>query len=327
MSVARSIASIVDVVAAVIVDAEGRLLLSRRPEGKHLAGLWEFPGGKREARESPEEALARELREELGIEIAASQPLMSLTHHYPEKSVRLLIHRVDDFEGQATGREGQRIDWFSKQAARALPMPPADRPILQLLGVHPCWGVIGPTSGTRTATSLMQTWQSYLDAGYGCVCLRSGGWQRRGLENLVQRCADRARRAGARWLIDAPVDAPIDQALEHALRFDADGIVISAGDLDGNTTRPLPSDRLLVVRCAGPSDLARAARFGADLACLTPPGTASAFDGPLLSEQIERSPLPVLVWGVAAGELDRARACGAFGVAVTDPEPHAGAQP
>src|SRR6056297_746931 len=161
---------IIEVAAAVIRDSKGRLLLSQRPEGKHLAGLWEFPGGKRESGESAHAALARELDEELGIEVADSRPLLSLTHHYPEKSVRLLIRTVDDFSGSAVGREGQRIDWFDPAAARELSMPAADRPILQLLQLDPRLAMIPmPTPATPIdflLDSLIADWQARLDAGF-----------------------------------------------------------------------------------------------------------------------------------------------------------------
>lgn len=128
---------LLEVAAAVIRDRRGQILLAQRLAGKHLAGLWEFPGGKLEPGESAHEALARELNEELGIDIDNSESLLSLIHHYPEKSVRLHIRTVASWRGKATGREGQAIDWFSLAQARELPMPEANRPILQLLDADP----------------------------------------------------------------------------------------------------------------------------------------------------------------------------------------------
>lgn len=303
-----------EVVAAVIRDDSGRLLLAQRPSGKHLAGLWEFPGGKREPAESAHQALVRELDEELGIDVAASRPMMSLTHHYPERSIRLLIRDVSDYRGQASGREGQTIDWFSLEAARALPMPAADRPILQLLTTAPCWSVVALSLAELTVERVIRDWQSRLDAGFQSLCLLIGESEPAVFEPLVQRCADLARRAGARWLIGAP--------LELALQSDADGVIVDLDQLRQLRRRPAPSDRLLAVRCACSAELEQAARLEADLACLVPPrlegDRARAIDWGALGRRIEVAPLPVLVWGAVPGALEQARALGAFGVAVTE---------
>src|SRR6056297_3773949 len=89
----------IEVAAAVLRDGEGRVLVSRRLAGRHLAGLWEFPGGKIESDEAPEAALARELEEELGIVAGPSRPLVALRHEYPEKIVRLRLYEVHSFSG------------------------------------------------------------------------------------------------------------------------------------------------------------------------------------------------------------------------------------
>ena len=101
------------VVACALVDADGRVLLSQRPEGKALAGLWEFPGGKLEPGETPEECLVRELREELGIEtkIACLAPLTFASHRYDEFHLFMPLYICRRFEGTPRGMEGQQIKW------------------------------------------------------------------------------------------------------------------------------------------------------------------------------------------------------------------------
>jgi 8-oxo-dGTP diphosphatase len=314
MSLRTPSGPIVDVVAAAIRDGAGRLLLAQRPAGKHLAGLWEFPGGKREPGESAHEALARELYEELGIDVAASQPLMSLTHHYPGKSVRLQIRGVVDYRGQASGREGQAIDWFTLDAARALPMPAADRPILKLLAVDPRCCIVDSAAEGLVIERVEQAWRSHLEAGGQSLCLLTAGIEGRALEDLVGRCATLARGAGARWLTDAPLDL--------AMHLQADGVVL---DLDHHRhldARPLPADKVLALRCTDAPDFEHAARLEADLACLAPVRSKGPvrpdIDWAALDEQIKASPLPVLLWGAEPGVLARARDLGAFGVATTD---------
>ncbi len=304
---------IIEVAAAVIRDSKGRLLLSQRPEGKHLAGLWEFPGGKRESGESAHAALARELDEELGIEVADSRPLLSLTHHYPEKSVRLLIRTVDDFSGSAVGREGQRIDWFDPAAARELSMPAADRPILQLLQLDPRLAMIPmPTPATPIdflLDSLIADWQARLDAGFRLLCLPCAGLQDEHLEPVVERCAALARQAGARWLIDGRPDL--------ARRLGADGVHLDSGALDQYSDRPVDAELILAVTCRDDDGLQHAARLAADFACLAPVRQGSAIDWPGFATRVAVSPVPVVALGVAVADLDRARELGAFGVAVT----------
>ena len=123
------------VAAAALVDGEGRVLVAQRPAGKHLAGLWEFPGGKIESGESPEAALVRELHEELGIDTAASclAPAGFASHPYPDFHLVMLLFVCRKWRGTPRGRAGQAIAWHRTPALFRLDMPPADRPLLGLL--------------------------------------------------------------------------------------------------------------------------------------------------------------------------------------------------
>jgi 8-oxo-dGTP diphosphatase len=121
------------VVAAVLHDSAGRVLLSQRPAGKALAGLWEFPGGKLEPGEAAEAALRRELFEELGIRVGSCRPLLQLQHEYPERHVELLVWLVGHYDGEARGLEGQALRWVSVQELPALDLLPADLPIIEYL--------------------------------------------------------------------------------------------------------------------------------------------------------------------------------------------------
>lgn len=123
------------VVACALVDADGRVLISQRPPGKQLAGLWEFPGGKIEPGESPEETLVRELREELGIETkpACLAPLTFASHAYETFHLLMPLYVCRRFEGVPTGREGQQVKWVRPRNLRDYPMPPADPPLIPFL--------------------------------------------------------------------------------------------------------------------------------------------------------------------------------------------------
>jgi 8-oxo-dGTP diphosphatase len=123
------------VAAVVLVDADGRVLLARRPEGKAMAGLWEFPGGKIDPGETPEAALIRELAEELGIDVAASclAPFTFASHAYPEFHLLMPLYVCRKWSGIPTAREGQRLAWVRPARLAEYPMPPADKPLVAML--------------------------------------------------------------------------------------------------------------------------------------------------------------------------------------------------
>ena len=120
------------VVAVALVDADDRVLIAQRPEGKQLAGLWEFPGGKLEPDERPEDALIRELREELGIEVKAAclAPLTFASHAYPDFHLLMPLFVCRRWDGFVQSREGQALKWVKAKALRDYPMPPADAPLI-----------------------------------------------------------------------------------------------------------------------------------------------------------------------------------------------------
>jgi 8-oxo-dGTP diphosphatase len=123
------------VAACALVDADGRVLIAQRPEGKQLAGLWEFPGGKVETGETPEECLIRELREEIGVETQAAclAPLTFASHSYDDFHLLMPLYVCRRFTGIAAPREGQALKWVKPVRLRDYPMPPADAPLIPFL--------------------------------------------------------------------------------------------------------------------------------------------------------------------------------------------------
>lgn len=126
---------IVLVSAVALIDRDGRILLAQRPEGKSMAGLWEFPGGKVEPGESPETALVRELHEELGIETWNSclAPLTFASHAYADFHLLMPLFACRKWDGHPHPREGQNLTWAKVDELRNYPMPPADLPLLPIL--------------------------------------------------------------------------------------------------------------------------------------------------------------------------------------------------
>ena len=122
---------IVIVAACALLDQESAVLIAKRPEGRPLAGLWEFPGGKVEAGEEPEEALIRELHEELGIDIAKRDltPLTFASHAYPDFHLLMPVYLCRRWQGSVTAHEGQELLWVKPDALHLYDMPPADEPL------------------------------------------------------------------------------------------------------------------------------------------------------------------------------------------------------
>ena len=120
------------VVACALLDADGRVLIAERPAGKSLAGLWEFPGGKLELGETPEQSVIRELREELGIQTqeACLAPLTFASHSYDDFHLLMPLYVCRRYQGIPTPQEGQRLKWVRPAALRDHPMPPADEPLI-----------------------------------------------------------------------------------------------------------------------------------------------------------------------------------------------------
>ncbi|TPK94161.1 (deoxy)nucleoside triphosphate pyrophosphohydrolase [Mesorhizobium sp. B2-4-12] len=123
------------VAACALVDADGRVLLAQRPQGKQLAGLWEFPGGKVEPGETPEQCIIRELHEEIGIEteIPCLAPLTFASHSYDDFHLLMPLFVCRRFRGIAQPREGQALKWVRPKQMRDYPMPPADAPLIPFL--------------------------------------------------------------------------------------------------------------------------------------------------------------------------------------------------
>lgn len=336
------------VVAGVLRDGEGRLLLAQRPAGRQHAGLWEFPGGKVEPGETALAALARELLEELGLELHEATPLLSTTWPGPARAVRLEAWTVSRWTGTPEGLDGQGLAWVPPAELARWPMPPADRPVVTALHL-PDRYAITPEPDVDVDAFCRRV-ERLLAGGIRLLQLRCKRLDDAALLPLARRCVALAERHGAelllngrpalaaqlgtglhldgaslrRWGALAAGASAADADLEPWLPRGADGRPSMAGiDPATGATRPERGVRgWLAASCHDAGELALAARLGCDFATVSPvAATASHPDAtPIgwhgLAALVAGSAVPVYALGGLAGDqLPHARSAGACGIA------------
>ena len=298
----------IHVVAAVITDARGRILLNRRTGDSDMAGLWEFPGGKREPGETSEQALVRELREELGIEAEIGEWVMDVPQIYPDKRLRLEVRRVRHWKGTARGREGQAITWVTPDKLARYSMPPADLPVVAALR-QPCHYLVTPEPGDGE-----EAWLASIEAAI------AGGIRRVQLRTpMAARREALARTVVERFGKQVEILINRDIALASELGV---GVHLGSEQVLQLQARPLPESLLVAASCHDLAQLQAAQKLGCDFAVLGPvQATASHPDAANLGwdtfvELRERVSLPIYaIGGMEAGDVETARRHGALGVA------------
>lgn len=303
---------LVDVVAGVITDARGRILLARRTEGRDLAGLWEFPGGKREADESPEAALIRELHEELGIHAEPGAPLIAVPQQYPHKRLRLDVRHIASWRGGTPkGLDGQALAWVPPHKLASYAMPPADRPVVAAL-LQPDAYLVTPAPGDDD-----QHWldglQRALAAGVRRVQLRAPGLDAGRWRPLCASAVALCRKAGAGVLING------DAAHARELQV---GVHLRAAQLREWRQRPLPAGFEVAASCHDADELRAAQALQCDFAVVGPikptpthPHTPG-IGWPAFAALREQASLPIYaIGGLDPDDLAQARRHGAQGIA------------
>lgn len=306
----------IHVVAGALIDADGRVLLAQRPPGKHLAGYWEFPGGKVEPGESAQDALRRELREEIGVEVESAEPLIRVPWHYGEKSILLDAYVVRGFRGEPASGEGQALRWVPLDALDRREMPPADHPVITALQLPDVY-LITPepqvgSEGEREA--FLARLQSALDRGIRLVQLRAKQLPREVLRELALAAQARVRAAGARMLLNGDIELVRELGL--------DGVHLSSAQLASLSERPLPRGFWVSASCHDADELHRAARLDVDFAVLGPVQATSSHPqaSPLgwdrFAGLVSSCPLPVYaLGGMLAKNIAASREASAHGIA------------
>lgn len=302
----------IHVAVAVIENDHGEILLTRRGDDVHQGGLWEFPGGKCEQDENITTALKREIQEELDIEISDYQPLISIPYQYPDLHVLLDVFRVTAFNGQPHGAEGQPMQWVSPSGLDKIPLPTANRPIVQAVQLPQKYLI------TPDLSDVEQLYQGVMVAaqrGMQLIQLRA-----------PQLATDNYLQLADRLLADLPATTKllIKGEINELTKRPSAGWHLTAQQLHAfaGQPRPLTADRWLAASCHNAEELTLAATLGCDFATLSPVlPTASHPDAPALglelaTELTANAQLPVYwLGGMQLSNLEQACSGGAQGIA------------
>jgi len=316
---ADSRSSVVHVAAAAIFDERGRVLIARRPVHVHQGGLWEFPGGKVEASETVREALARELHEELGINVQQARPLIRVRHDYSDKSVLLDVWRVDGFGGEALsvslfvarrGREGQPLVWVQPHELSGYDFPAANIPIVTAVQL-PDYYLVTPNPGDDFPAFLAQL-ETRLCDGIRLVQLRAKTLSDTDYLALAKHCQGLCERYDAALMLNADPG--------FVARVGAAGVHLDSGRLESLSGRP--DVKWVSASCHSLEQLHQAEKLGADFVMLSPVAVTASHPDivPLGWEQFQvladLAHCPVYaLGGMTPADLQQAFVHGAQGVA------------
>lgn len=304
-------AAVIHVVAAVVTDDRGRVLIARRAAHRHQGGLWEFPGGKVEQGESSVAALTRELDEEVGIKVERARPLIRIRHDYSDKSVLLDVWRVSSFRGEAQGREGQPIDWIAPDDLPLRSFPAANRSLITAARLPSIYLI---TPEPDDSPEFWCRFETLLQSGVTLVQWRAKGLDECQYTRLTRKAIDLCHNAGARVLLNA------SPALVVALG--ADGVHLTSARLRDLSARPLSREFWVAASCHTLAELHHAQNIGVDFAvvgAVLPTGShpeATPLEWSGLRNLCDAAVIPVYaLGGMRPGYLQRAFEQGAQGIA------------
>ena len=300
----------VHVAVGVILNAAGEVLIAQRSQAQHQGGLWEFPGGKVEAGESIQGALMRELREELGIDVHSSRPLITIPHEYKDKRVLLDVHLVDNFSGEPLGLEGQPVLWVSKCRLAFYEFPAANKPIISAIQLP---SLVAISAGFQSRQDFIGCISRAVERGAGMIYIRQSRAQlpEDFLEDVSSHCAS----LGASVVVKPEVWSG-SKARQRL------GVHFSAAELMRLHALPEVDSAFIGASCHNLRELEQASELGVDYAFLSPVNkTPSHPDAAILgfdrfADWVSRSKIPVYaLGGLAIKDAEHVRQIGGHGVA------------
>jgi 8-oxo-dGTP diphosphatase len=297
----------VEVVAAVMQRADGAFLLAQRPPGKVYAGYWEFPGGKVEAGEPLQAALARELHEELGIELTRAYPWITRVFTYPHATVRLNFFRVAQWRGDPHPRENQAIAWQRPQGPMAEPMLPANAPVLASLALPTEYAI--SAAAALGVPAMLAALERRLEDGLKLLQVREPELTYEGRKLFTEQAIGLAHRYACKVLVKEPGFPQ------------ADGLHLTAREL--MDCRAKPNAALVAASCHTREEIQRAAHLALDFAVLGPVKATASHAGSegigwrRFAELARGSSIPIYaIGGLAGQDMEDAWQAGAHGIAM-----------
>jgi len=307
----------VHVAVAVIINKDNGVCISLRHKNSHQGGLWEFPGGKIEQNENIEQALAREIKEELNLEIKKSRPLITLTHHYQDKTVCLHVYKILSYSGEAKGLEGQAVKWLPVSQLSSHDFPAANLPIIKAVQLPDKYLITGRFTGRK---DFLNKLSNALNGTIRLVQLRlkkDSLQDLNQLQSLVEQAAILCKHADAKLVLNLPENylESIDLSRIDFSGFHADSRTL-------NTTTQRPGGTLFSASCHNMDELLHAVQLKADFVVLSPvQKTAShpemdAMGWQKFSDMIDDLAIPVYaLGGVSEVDMETAWLNGAQGIA------------
>ncbi|KJV07900.1 Nudix family hydrolase [Methylocucumis oryzae] len=295
-------------VAVGVIQHDGHILISLRDSALHQGGLWEFPGGKLEPGETAEQALARELMEELGISVTQASPLITINHAYPDKTVRLIVFSVTAFTGIAHSSTGQALAWVKPHELGQYAFPAANLPIINAVNLPPFYAILDDAEPQL----LSQHLSVLLEQNITLIQARLKNLPATEVKSFIDTAYPLCQQKGCRLLINS--------ATAGLTELTCDGLHLASRDLLALTQRP--SYRIVGASCHNAEELAHAQQLGVDFAVLAPVLTTLTHpNAPTLGwagfkKLVETVNLPVYaLGGMTQQDLSQAQHSGAQGIA------------
>lgn len=301
-------------IAIGLLMKQDKVCLSLRQSHQHLAGLWEFPGGKIEAGEQAEQALTREFKEELGVDTDNWQHLITVPWHYEKVSVRLQVFQTEDYQGDPYAREGQQFEWCPISQLAQKSFPEANKGILTALNLPDLYLSIGSYTD---AADCIKRFQQVLNRGVKLAQFKSKGLAEAEFIELASALSLEAQQAGAKLMLNSKPE--LLGQVPHAA-----GVQLSSTQAQRYQSRPIDESKLLAVSVHTMQQLEHALKIGADMILISPVNYTAAHQdmAPLgwekLQHMIADIPVPVYaLGGMSVEDITSAQQSGAQGVMLT----------